>query len=169
MYKGIFWCYWSEGTDPEKDAPHIIATRVLCDADGNALEEVEFSSKRGTNFNHKKEWKKMFKDAEKDDWGMPLDDILCSGYFYFPRGRVEVNKGKIIVFANPIILCNQNARDKLIKEFKLENMKDSIRWKADNSEHYKYVTEWYIRASCDNPFAYGCADGYWLMEEDENS
>lgn len=62
LYKGIFWCYWSEGTDPEKDAPHIIATRVLCDADGNALEEVELSSKRGGNFNHKAEWERKGKD-----------------------------------------------------------------------------------------------------------
>ena len=135
MYKGIFWCYWSEGTDSEKDAPHIIATRVLCDADGNALEEVELSSKRGNNFNHKAEWERKGKDIRFYFGKLP--------YNYFPRGRVEINKGRVKIFTSPIIVGNISAQNSIIEKFCLESKMDEIQWKADNSTHYQYVNEYY--------------------------
>ena len=137
LYKGIFWCYWSEGTDSEKDAPHIIATRVLCDADGNALEEVELSSKRGSNFNHKAEWERKAKDIRFNFGKLP--------YNYFPRGRVEINKSRIKIFASPIIVGNISAQNSVVEGFCIEDKKDEIQWKADNSKHYQYIDEYYLK------------------------
>lgn len=44
-------------------------------------------TKSGENFNHKIEWRKFGKEITKG-----------KEYNYFPRGRVEINKGRITVF-----------------------------------------------------------------------
>lgn len=46
MKKGLFWFVNSE----------LITKFVECNAEGMALEDVEYTSKSGENFNHKIEW-----------------------------------------------------------------------------------------------------------------
>lgn len=57
-------------------------------------------------------------------------------YNYFPRGRVEVNKGRITIFLNPGI-NNEVVINKVIKEFELQYI-DNIRIVSDGSRHYGY-------------------------------
>ena len=82
IYKGIFWFIHDE----------LIVRKVMCDKDGNALEYAEFSSKRGSNFNHKKEWSKLSKN-------------ITSGkaFNYYPRGRVEVRRNEATIYLNPTL------------------------------------------------------------------
>lgn len=52
VYKGIFWYVPNE--------KKLITVKVKCDRNGVALEDVDYSSKSGENFNHKAEWAKFF-------------------------------------------------------------------------------------------------------------
>lgn len=131
MYKGIFWTYMS-WFDDEIYVPVIFPIKVKCDINGNALEEVEFSSKSGENFNHKAEWEKK-KETSRLCRNHPFD--------YFPRGRVEIRNGKIYIYANPVIISEDEAKKLIIETFELEDALDNIAWIADNSEHYKYFVD----------------------------
>ena len=71
IYKGIFWY------NPTKKK--LIVKKAKCNSDGVALEQVEYSSKSGNNFNHKAEWSKLPKSVTN---GQP--------YNYYPRERVEI-------------------------------------------------------------------------------
>ena len=82
MKKGLFWV-----VNHDANEPILITKSVECNADGTALENVEYTSKSGENFNHKIEWGKFGKEITKG-----------KEYNYFPRGRVEINKGRITVF-----------------------------------------------------------------------
>lgn len=131
MYKGIFWCNVLV-FDDDMFSHKLYTQMVKCDANGNALEEADFSSKSGDNFNHQIEWEKMT-ETEKFCRQHP--------YNYFPRGRVEVNDGNVRIFANPVILDDEDAKALIIKSFELESLQDSITWIADNSKHYRYVMD----------------------------
>ena len=50
MKKGIFRC-----VDAESEHPWLITGSVSCDAEGNPDTPAVFTSKAGTNFNHKAE------------------------------------------------------------------------------------------------------------------
>ena len=130
MYKGIFWSYMS-WFDDDMYVPVILPIRVKCDINGNALEEVIYSSKSGKNFNHKAEWEKK-KETSRLCRKHPFD--------YFPRGRVEVRNGRIQIFANPVIL-SEEVKKLIIETFELEDVKGKIFWIADNSPHYKYIVD----------------------------
>ena len=127
MKKGIFWCY-EVYFDDDMVSPVLITKMVSCDIDGNPLEQVEFSSKSGDNFNHKIEWAKN-KECE-----------LTEEYPYnaFPRGRVEIKNGTVKVFANPILHMDE-IKKKIVDSFELTDVEDEIKWIADNSSHYKYL------------------------------
>ena len=131
MYKGIFWSYLSWFDDDMYGAT-VLPIRVKCDADGNPLEAVEFSSKSGENFNHKTEWEKM-KATSRMCRKHPFD--------YFPRGRVEVNNGNIKVFANPVIIAEESAKNMVVKAFELEDVVEKIIWIADESKHYSFLVD----------------------------
>ncbi|SOC08082.1 hypothetical protein [Pseudobutyrivibrio ruminis] len=123
MKKGIFWYCNTSRYGVEE---HIIPVFVECNIDGTALEDVEFSSKSGTNFNHKKEWSKRNSEYP---------------YNYYPRGRVEIRKGKIKVFANPVIIEDEDAKRIIIDTFELLEFEDQIIWIPDGSTHYKYLAQ----------------------------
>ena len=53
MKKGIFRC-----VDAESEHLWLITVSVSCDAEGNPDTPAVFTSKAGTNFNHKAEWEK---------------------------------------------------------------------------------------------------------------
>lgn len=125
MYKGIFWIV----TDIENNSA-IVSVKVACDVDGNVLEAVKFSSKDGSNFTHKIEWEKI---SPKVTQGKP--------YNYFPRGRVEYRKGKVIVFCHPD-LTQDKYREMITEEFELQNnISLPVIFKADGSFHYQAICE----------------------------
>ena len=131
MYKGIFWCNvtWF---DDEMYTHTLLPVRVRCNNDGNSIENADFSSKSGDNFNHKKEWEKLSAENRR---------LRNKPFDHYPRGRVEINAGKVKVFANPIILEDGAAKELIIKTFELEEVKDQIKWIADNSKHYQYAVD----------------------------
>ena len=125
--KGIFWCYVMVFDDDMYS--HVLQTvMVSCDRNGTPTEKVEFSSKSGENFNHKIKWEKLAKNSRHP-------------YNYFPRGRVEISKGVVRIFANPVILAEEEAKNLIVTSFELEGVKDEIKWIADNSAHYCYVVD----------------------------
>ena len=126
MFKGIFWCYVI-CFDFDMYTRNLITVKVPCDGDGNPLEKADFSSKSGDNFVHKIEWDKI---SENNRNNHP--------YNYYPRGRVEINKGKIKIYANPVIICDEEARGLIVKTFELKEREKEIKWIADNSKHYQY-------------------------------
>jgi len=107
----------------------LITVKVKCDRNGVALEDADYSSKSGENFNHKAEWAKFSKSITK---GQPFN--------YYPRGRVEIKNGKVKVFMSPV-LCRFDVFGLIMETFELNNDDVTIREVADNSEHYKYLID----------------------------
>lgn len=121
MYRGIFWLIKDENSEP-----FLLCKKILCDENGTLIHEVQFSSKSGNNLNHKEEWRKF---SQKITKGRP--------YNYYPRGRVEIRKRKVVIYLNPNL--NLVSFIRLIqKEFELNctNL-ESIRVICDNSAHYR--------------------------------
>ena len=107
VYKGIFWY-----------VPHekrLITVKVKCDRNGVALENANYSSKSGENFNHKAEWEKFTKSITK---GYPFN--------YYPRGRVEVKNGKVKIFISSV-LCRFDVFGLITEMFELNNDEVTIR------------------------------------------
>ncbi len=46
-----------------------------------------------------------------------------------------------IEVANPVILAEEDAKASIIELFELEEYRDKIIWIADNSRHYRFVTD----------------------------
>lgn len=59
---------------------------------------------------------------------------LRQSWDYYPRGRVEIRRGKVIVFANPLCFCFDKLEESLRDHFQLGEL--PIVFKADNSSHY---------------------------------
>ena len=80
---------------------------------------------------------KLITKSVKCNWGK-LSKEITKGKEYnsFPRGRVEINKGRIAIFLNPDI-NNEVVINKVIQEFELQNI-DNNRIVADGSRHYVY-------------------------------
>ena len=114
MYKGIFW--WI-GEKP-------ITVKVECNADGIPLMPADFSAKSGQNFNHKAEWEKLPRR---------VTDHLS--FDHYPRGRVEIRKGKITIWLHPS-LNNDAVLARLKAEFALEQNLP-LRVVSDGSRHYR--------------------------------
>ena len=123
MKKGIFWC---KGIN--ENSPHLITVSVECSLSGECEEHVNFSSKSGKNFNHKKEWSKLDKKVTE---GYP--------YNYYPRGRVEIKNGKINIFLNTEI-NRDDVLDAILTTFDLKDVRsEKIIVKSDGSNHYQYL------------------------------
>lgn len=123
MRKGIFWC-----TNFDTEHPKLITVSVACNKNGDAMEPVQFSSKSGSNFNHKLEWERF-------------DRSITAGrsFNYYPRGRVEIKNGKATVFLNPII-NKECVLSRVFDEFGLMTEKlISINIKSDGSNHYHFT------------------------------
>lgn len=119
MCKGIFWLI------QENEEEYILSVKVQCDKFGETHEKAVYSSKSGDNFNHKVEWERL---ARKKTG--------CKPYNYFPRGRVEISKGKITVFCHPYLLQDKYV-DMIAKEFDFSDTLLICHYKADNSHHYQ--------------------------------
>lgn len=119
--KGIFWYIPCEHK--------LISAKVACDENGNALEKVNYSSKSGDNFNHKTEWSKLHKSITNN-----------KPYNYYPRGRVEITKGKATIFFNPV-LNRFDIHDLIMDEFGLVGKRIIVKEVADGSKHYEYLID----------------------------
>ena len=122
MKKGIFWLV----------EDNYVCVSVECDEDGTPLEPAEFSSKSGENFNHRIEREKLTRSVTH---GKAFD--------YFPRGRVEVKRGKATLwiapeFNDPLTI----ERIKLM--FGLFGDSVTVEVKVDSSPHY--ASESYVFA-----------------------
>lgn len=127
LYKGIFWVRDITSID-------IISVRIPCYTDGKIINHnnITLNSKRGDNYNHEKTWN-------------TLDRSITHGknYNYYPRGRVEINKGKAKIFLNPN-LTGEEVIDLIKLDFCLyeDNGICDIKVIPDYSEHYRcYLDE----------------------------
>lgn len=142
MYKGVFWY------NPTEHG--LICKKVACDESGVALEETEYSSKSGDNFNHKAEWAKL---PKSETGGHP--------YNYYPRGRVEIQKKKVTIYLTPV-LDTESVTVLINSLFELCNIDIPIKIVPDGSEHYKYLMDYTPRICnmCGNRF------DFWNEQED---
>ena len=103
---------------------------VACDKNGDSKELVRFSSKSGNNFNHRLEWERFDRSITA---GRPFN--------YYPRGRVEIKKGKATVFINPAINKECIVR-RIMDAFELMTGElNCINIKSDGSSHYRFTCE----------------------------
>lgn len=125
--KGLFWL-----TRTKEGNFQILCCKLLCFRDGVTIEEVETGFCENDGISHERAWDKMQKD----------ENTKNKPFNYFPRGRVQIKKGKATIFANPI-LCNDSVIDVVKESFglTLENGINKIRVKADNSKHYQFLME----------------------------
>ena len=127
LYRGIFWI-----KDIESFSPVVI--KAECDSNGLFVTVPDFNllAKSGKEFNHQAAWNTLSKRETKD-----------KPYNYYPRGRVEIRNGKVVIYANGNI-----ADEKLLKwainEFNLteENGIEKVEIKADMSSHYLCHLDW---------------------------
>ena len=121
--KGLFWLVKNDSEKFE-----LFCIKILCYRDGETLEKVETGVCESEKLNHERAWAKLDKAVTQ---GKP--------YNFYPRGRVEIKKGKATIFFNPV--CNQQEIiEKICRSFGLtrENGIVDIRIKNDNSWHYRY-------------------------------
>lgn len=122
LYKGIFWIVDLENIHRNRDYCFQIQT----DRDGYVVDDFFYNSKNGETLNHKATWEEL---PRRSRMGVPFN--------YFPRGRVEINHGKAVIYANPNI-CTQEVKDFIVDEFNLtqSNGINEVVMKADGSPHY---------------------------------
>lgn len=124
LYKGIFWI-----TDLDNVYANQLYFQIPVTSDGIVInpEVMHLNSKNGDNYNHKLVWKEL---TPKETQNKPFD--------YFPRGRIEINRGKATIYANPNI-CTQEVLDWLTDKFNLtkNNGITKVVMNPDGSEHYK--------------------------------
>lgn len=121
VYKGLFWFVRGE----------IVTVKIPCDNEGTVPSDYPFLpsalSKSGDNYTHKDAW-------------MHLDESITEGhsFYYYPRGRVEIKKGKATVYCNPS-LADEEHMDAVKREFRLDIQHgiEKVTVKADGSRHYK--------------------------------
>lgn len=124
LYKGIFWIKDIDNIDDSK-----LYFQIPCNSNGDVDidSNIDFTSKSGSNFNHKNTWNKLSKSYTDG-----------KEFNYYPRGRVEISNGKAIIYANPNIV-NDELKNWCINKFNLNkhNGINKVVVKPDYSEHYK--------------------------------
>lgn len=131
LAQGVFWIV---------DLDNIYDNDKYCfpicsDADGNIINNnssYELNAKSGITYNHKLLWERLPKS-------------LTQGHLfdYYPRGRVQINNRKAIIYLNPNINTDEIQKF-IIDEFnlyKINGLKKVV-FMSDGSEHYKcYLDE----------------------------
>ncbi|MCR5817098.1 MAG: hypothetical protein K6F91_09465 [Ruminococcus sp.] len=116
LYKGLFWVRDINECD-------IIALRFESDENGVPADST-ISSK---DINHKRLWEQ-------------LDSVITGGmpYNFYPRGRVELRRGKALIFCSPHI-CTDKLKTLITEYFGLtaDNGIKEVILKADGSAHYR--------------------------------
>ena len=115
LYKGLFWL-----------SNKLIVIKAECDTDGNffKMPNPNLLSENGKEFNHKKAWQTL-----------PKSDTNGKPFHYYPRGRVQIKRGKAIIFTNENILPEI---EKIKQDFGLSDKNGivDIKVKVDMSDHY---------------------------------
>lgn len=115
LYKGLFWL-----------SNKLIVIKAECDTDGNFLEIPDscLLSENGKELNHKSAWQTL-----------PKSDTNGKPFHYYPRGRVQIKRGKAIIFTNENALPEI---ENIKRAFGLskENGIVDIKVKVDMSDHY---------------------------------
>ena len=130
LSSGIFWVL-SDNTDLSE---HIfLMFNIPCDSDGNPsnTQFIEFNSKSGNNYNHKKVWESEVKNNSN------YKPYNKKEYNYYPRGRVEISRNRAVIYLN--LHLNMPWVINIIKmEFGLtaENIQN-IRIIPDGFDHYR--------------------------------
>ena len=127
MNKGIFWfiCF------PEEDGTlsftgEMISLPVPCDLDGHPAASISFNSQKGDSNTHKNSWKDLVakrKDLRRFSWN------------YFPRGRVEILRGRALIYMNPQIQNCEDFLERIQRTYGIGHL--DIQVKIDNSVHYQ--------------------------------
>lgn len=127
MSKGIFWFLCAVDQKGElRFTGEILSLPVRCDEDGNPVVPVSFNSQNGCSNTHKASWRTVTagrKDLRRIPWN------------YFPRGRVEISRGRALVFLNPRILGCGNYLELIKETFGIACL--DVKVKIDNSAHYQ--------------------------------
>lgn len=101
----------------------MISLRFLSDENG-VLSDSSLTSK---DINHKRLWER-------------LDSVVTGGLPYncYPRGRVELRRGRALIFCSPHI-CTEELKALITERFGLtsENGIKEVVLKADGSAHYQ--------------------------------
>lgn len=124
LQKGIFWIVDLDNIDNNSKYCFTIDS----DINGNPLCDPELlNSKNGETYNHEKTWNQLDKKY-----------TFNKKYNYFPRGRVEINRGKATIYLNPNINTDE-VIDFIIDNFHLteRNGITNIKIVSDGSDHYK--------------------------------
>ena len=116
LYRGVFWIR-------DLNEGDIIALRFTSDENG-VLTDSSLTSK---DINHKRLWAQ-------------LDSVVTGGYpfDYYPRGRVELRRGRALIFCSPHI-CTEQLKALITEHFGLtsDNGIKEVILKADGSAHYR--------------------------------
>ncbi|MBO7453528.1 MAG: hypothetical protein J6U54_24605 [Clostridiales bacterium] len=124
LYKGIFWI-----TDIDDWNAEQLMFRIPVTSMGEVIEpeKLDLNSKNVDNYNHRLLWESL-----------PNKNTHNKPYNYYPRGRVEIKRGKAVIYANPNI-CLDELINLLVKRFGLnkENGIMEVALKPDGSNHYK--------------------------------
>lgn len=127
LYRGIFWI-----TDINNIENSKLYFQIPCDSNGNINDDTfninaDMSSKGNDNYNHKNVWNTLDKKYTHN-----------KAFNYYPRGRIEINNGKAIIYVSPHIATDE-LKDWVIDKFNLTSFNgiNKVRIIADGSEHYK--------------------------------
>ena len=116
LYRGVFWVRSVSEND-------VIALRFLSDENGVLTD----SGVNARDINHKRLWER-------------LDSVVTGGvaYDFYPRGRVELRRGRALIFCSPHI-CTEQLKALMTELFGLtaENGIKEVILKADGSAHYR--------------------------------
>lgn len=124
LYKGIFWI-----TEVDDWSAEQLIFRIPVTPAGEVIEpeKLDLNSKNVDNYNHRLLWENL-----------PTKITHNKPYNYYPRGRIEIKRGKAVIYANPNICCEELI-NLLTERFGLieENGIVEVSLKADGSNHYK--------------------------------
>ena len=125
MYRGIFWIV--DRHDLSKNKEYLF--KIKTDKEGTVLEhDLPLNSRNGNNYAHKQTWKEL-----------PYVLTRNKSFDYYPRGRVEIRKGKCRIYLNPNI-NRPEIVEYLINEFEPNDF-IQIEVIEDHSNHYKSEME----------------------------
>ena len=153
MSKGIFWFLCYVGTEGKLVfTGEIVALPIPCDRDGNPEVPASFISQESASYETKPsggcalraqgKWllnsKNGCSNTHKDSWKAVTagrKELKKIPWNYYPRGRVEISRGRALVFMNPQILNCENFLERIQETFGIGHL--DIRVKIDNSAHYQ--------------------------------
>lgn len=124
LAQGVFWIVDLDELNKNK----TYCFPIYCTSDGiNTGDTSKLNAKSGITYNHEKLWAQL---PQKLTHGKP--------YNYYPRGRIQINHGKAIIYLNPNI-ATEEVKHFLIQEFNLtsKNGINKIVINVDGSNHYK--------------------------------